>query len=84
MVIVTGFGSEVTITAVCGKHQPKWAAFPLLLVQVRYSDDNSISYQYTCNLRAEGGMNAIDAAVDAVPELTLSKKELTAAMKAAE
>lgn len=84
MAIFTRWGDEVTITAYCGKQQPKWATVPLMLVQVRYKEDGRERYHFAINFRADNGINEIHAAVDAAPEVTLSPKELKAALKQAE
>ncbi len=85
--ICNRWGTPVTITGYCGKPQPKWAGVPLILVSVTYHDDDGTTrtgYQFVCNLRADGGWQTIDAAVDAAPVVTLSAKELKAAIKDAE
>lgn len=83
------WGTRVTITGYCGKHQPKWAAASLILLRVTYhhSDEGGSDeqgYVYATSLKADGGWPTIDAAVDAAPKVELTAKELKAAMKAAE
>jgi hypothetical protein len=84
MAIYQKFGSPITITAYCGKHKAPWSLGPMVLVRVKYADDGSEGYQFAANLRADGGILEIDAAVDAAPEIKLKRDELAAAIKASE
>ncbi len=79
--IYTRFGTEVELLAYCGKHQPKGFSVPLMLLHVRHRDDDSEGYQFAAFLKADGGINAIESAVDALPEVTLTGKALKAALK---
>lgn len=82
--IYTRFGSEVELTAYCGKHSQKGYPAPLMLAKVRYLDDGSEGYQFVHTLKADGGIAEIDTKVDALPEVALEGKELKAALKDAE
>lgn len=80
------WGTRVTITAFCGKHQPKWAGVPLSLVRVTLHDPDGDreDYQFATNLRADGGYETIAQAMEAAPEMVLKGPELKAALKQAE
>lgn len=82
--IVSRFGSPVTVLAYCGKHQPKWSKHSLVLVQVQYADDGSTGFCSAHTLRADGGPAEIDTAVDQATERTLEGTELADALKQAE
>ena len=83
MAIFTRWGDEITVSAYCGKHQPKWAGVPLILLKVKYQDDHE-RFAHPVNFKADGGWAEIDAAVDAAPVIELGPKELKAALKEAE
>jgi len=81
--IYTKFGSPCTILAYAGKHQPKHFQSPVMLAKIRHDDDGSEGFYFPIFMRADGGINEIDAAVDAAPEITLGSVELKAALKEA-
>mgnify|MGYP001609858922 CR=1 FL=1 len=78
------FGSPLKIVAYCGKHVRKGFLAPMILVRVDYLDRAEISYQFAHTLKADGGINEIDAAIDAVPEVKLAAFALKDALKKAE
>ncbi len=82
--IFTRFGCEVELTAYHGKHQPKGFSAPLMLVGVKYKDDSSTTFKFAHTLKADGGLNEIEAAISALPEIALEGKALKAAIKQAE
>lgn len=78
------FGSPLKIVAYCGKHICKGFPAPMILVRVDYLDRAEIGYQFAHTLRADGGMQEIDAAIDAAPEVKLADFALKDALKLAE
>lgn len=82
--IFSRWGNSLTIIAYCGKHKPKWAAGPLVLVKARFDDDGRERFMHTHSMKADGGWQEIDAAVDAAPEVTLTAAELKRALREAE
>lgn len=85
--IFNRWGTRVTINGYCGKVQPKWANVPLMLVRVTYHDDDQTErggFQFATNLRADGGFGDIEKAIDAVPEVELTKAEMKAAIAEAD
>lgn len=83
MAIYSCWGETVEIVAYCGKHQPKGFNFPMMLVQCKYPD-GEVRYVFATYLRADGGINAIEAAIAAAPEAVLTGAALRAALKQAE
>lgn len=84
MAIYNRWGSEVRISAYHGKHKPKWANFPMMLVSVHYLAENVTGFQFVSALRATDGINEIEAAIDKLPETSLDEKSLKMALKEAE
>jgi hypothetical protein len=81
----TRFGSRVELLAYAGKHERKGYPHPMMLVKIRFVDEEGLEgYYFAHNLRADGGINAIHAAIDALPQITLTDKELRANLKDAE
>ncbi len=65
------FGSPLKIVAYCGKHAVKGFPSPMILVRVDYLDHAEIDYQFAHTLKADAGIQEIDAAIDAAPEVKL-------------
>lgn len=83
--IYSQFGTEVQLLAYCGKHKKRDQPAPMMLVKVRYMDaDRQERHQFVHTLRADGGINEIEAAVDALYETVLTGEMLKAALKEAE
>jgi hypothetical protein len=80
--IFSRYGEPVEIVAYCGKHKPSWCSCKLTLVKVRYPGDEE-RYAHPINLKADGGWDEIDKAVDAAPEELLPAKEIKAALEQA-
>lgn len=83
MAIYTRWGNEVTIVGYCGKHQPEWASGKMVLVKIRYAGDTD-SFAFAHTLKADGGWDTINKAVDAAPAIELNGDDLKAALKIAE
>lgn len=71
-------GSEIEIVGDCGtvSHTIKYGnqkdtKVSVHLIQVKFLDNGTAEYTYAENLRAEGGMPEIEAAVKAAPKLSL-------------
>lgn len=77
--IFSRFGNDVEIVAYCGKHKPPGIASRLVLVKLRYND-GGFRYGFATYLRADGGLEEIDAAVDKAPHVTLEGDELEKAI----
>lgn len=88
--IYSQWGCLVEVTAYCGKHKVPGYAFPIMIVRANRSDPEKIAepkevkHYFAFSLRADNGINEIEAAIDAAPEINLSPKELKAAIKDAE
>lgn len=81
--IYSNFGCELDITAYCGKHKVKGLPHPVMLVRATRKDDGAERHYFADTLRADGGINAIDAAIDAAPEVALAGAELKRAIEQA-
>ncbi len=87
MAIYTKQGEEVEVVAYHGKHSPiSWKSVAeLVLVSVRRKEEPRETFGYFAfALKADGGPQEIDAAIDAAPEVTLDKVALRKAIKEAE
>jgi hypothetical protein len=76
-------GTPVTPIAYCGKHKPTWCPVFLILLRITYGDTGETRHVFMHHLRADGGLPELEEVVDKLPEVTLSAKELQAAMKEA-
>jgi hypothetical protein len=80
MAIYTRWGSQVIIVKDHGKVEAPWiSSASVRLVTVRF-EDNSLQFYFTIGLRANDGINEIEAATDAAPKAKLNKEELAKAM----
>jgi hypothetical protein len=82
--IYSRFGCELKIVNYCGKHQKPGYGAGLVLVKALRQDDGAECYYFAHTLRADGGINAIDKAIDDAPEINLTASELEKAIKQAE
>lgn len=83
MAIVDRFGNGVRITAYCGKHEIPGTKAQCVLI--RSVDLEGMEWHYFArSLKATGGPQEIDAAVDAAPEITLDAPTLKRAIAQAE
>jgi hypothetical protein len=76
----------LTLVAYCGKHKPKWSSTPLPLFQLAYVKDGSLDYAFIRDVRPLVSSDAyrLFDVIDALPEITLSDKELAEALYMAE
>jgi hypothetical protein len=81
--IYSRFGCHLKITGYCGKHQPKGYAAPVMLVRAIREDDQATRHYFAHALKADDGLNEIEAAIDAAPEITLTKADLAKAIEQA-
>jgi hypothetical protein len=82
--IYSAYGCELTIIAYCGKHKPPWAVAPLILIQARRIDDDTIRHYWMHTLKATDGINEIEKTVGAVPEIVMTPQELKTALAEAD
>lgn len=83
MAIFTRWQGKVEIWARCGEHQPEDFVCPVRLVQVK-REEGEVRYQFLEFLRADEGMNEIEAAyADCAREENLSDEALNRAIKQA-
>lgn len=88
--IYSRWGCLVEVTAYCGKHKVPGYAFPLMLVRANRSDPDKpaepkeVKHYFASSLRADNGINEIESAIDAAPEVSIAGKELRAAIADAE
>jgi hypothetical protein len=81
-VIYDAFSSPVTLVAYCGKHKAQEAVWDMVLLRIQCDGETRHVFMHT--LKADGGLNEIHEAVDALPEVILSRAELRKALKEAE
>jgi pentose-5-phosphate-3-epimerase len=81
--IYTRWGSEVRITGYCGKHEVDGYCDRLMLVRAVRQADQLERYYLAVTLKADGGINEVEAAIDAAPAVTLHGSELYDAIQQA-
>jgi hypothetical protein len=77
--IYTRWGNEIEIVEKCGKHrQPgEVKGFPpVMLVKVKYQEGD-FGYQFAESLRADGGNNEIETAINEAAKVSLSREKLS-------
>jgi hypothetical protein len=79
-VIYSKFGCELTVTGHCGDHKPKGWQFPVTLLRAVRKDDGAARHYLMAYLRADGGIDELEAAAKAAPVVVMPKAELKAAL----
>lgn len=83
--IYSNWGCEVKIIGYLGKHKCPGITAERMLVRAERTDPETrkmdIKHYFAFSLRADGGINEIEAAIDAAPELKVVGKELKDAIK---
>lgn len=78
------WGGICEIIANCGEHQPEYLRAPDQLLLIKFTDGKESVFQFAHNLRAKGGLAAIEAAWKLAPAKMLSPAELHRAFTEAE